>query len=228
MNRLIAIVGPTATGKTDLAVRLAERLRGEVVSAAAFAPQDTDFRTPLLQIKKARPEVVFIHASVDQMILLGPQLDFYRVGALVLGTSNWNSPKLLRKAGVVMERAIFPSDAVLFPPHWRESFAADWRPEHLPSETTPLALKAYQATMMVLETLARDDIQRRQRLAEALQERLANQQVQVAGPAAFARTVRMFREGEVVSFPGERFAETWTDLPLEITPADSLEFQEFE
>ncbi len=32
-GRLLAIVGPTATGKTALAVRLAERLKGEVVNA---------------------------------------------------------------------------------------------------------------------------------------------------------------------------------------------------
>ena len=32
-RRLIAIVGPTATGKTALAVRLAERLGGEVIGA---------------------------------------------------------------------------------------------------------------------------------------------------------------------------------------------------
>lgn len=32
-NRLLAIVGPTATGKTALAVRLAERLGGEIVNA---------------------------------------------------------------------------------------------------------------------------------------------------------------------------------------------------
>jgi len=32
-DRLLAVVGPTASGKTDLAVRVAERIGGEVVSA---------------------------------------------------------------------------------------------------------------------------------------------------------------------------------------------------
>lgn len=36
MRRLIAIVGPTATGKSALALGLAERLGGEIVSADAF------------------------------------------------------------------------------------------------------------------------------------------------------------------------------------------------
>jgi tRNA dimethylallyltransferase len=34
--RLIAVVGPTATGKSDLAVQLALRLGGEVVNADAM------------------------------------------------------------------------------------------------------------------------------------------------------------------------------------------------
>src|SRR3989338_7381465 len=33
MNKLIVILGPTASGKTDLAVFLAKKLKGEVVSA---------------------------------------------------------------------------------------------------------------------------------------------------------------------------------------------------
>lgn len=36
MRRLIAIVGPTATGKSALALALAERLGGEIISADAF------------------------------------------------------------------------------------------------------------------------------------------------------------------------------------------------
>ena len=33
---IVAVVGPTATGKSDLALDLAERLRGEVVNADAM------------------------------------------------------------------------------------------------------------------------------------------------------------------------------------------------
>ena len=33
MQKVIAIVGPTASGKSDLAVQLAQRLNGEIISA---------------------------------------------------------------------------------------------------------------------------------------------------------------------------------------------------
>ena len=33
MQKIVIILGPTATGKTDLAVRLAERFDGEIVNA---------------------------------------------------------------------------------------------------------------------------------------------------------------------------------------------------
>ena len=36
MKRVICVVGPTASGKTALAVRLAQALDGEVVSADAM------------------------------------------------------------------------------------------------------------------------------------------------------------------------------------------------
>ncbi|MEE8138120.1 MAG: isopentenyl transferase family protein, partial [Thermoanaerobaculia bacterium] len=36
MSRVVAIVGPTAVGKSRLALRLAERLGGEIVNADAL------------------------------------------------------------------------------------------------------------------------------------------------------------------------------------------------
>lgn len=185
---------------------------GSVVGSAAFAPDNTDFRKPLQDIRQARPEVVFIHASVDQMILLGPQLDFYRVGALVMGPSSWNAPKLLRKCGTLLERAVFPSDTALSPSSWIEDFYRQWRPEHLPEEATPLALKAYQATRLVLDTLARQDLQTRQELTAALRERLESQEYHTGGLDALTGAVRMYSGGEIVPFPTDIFRETWQTI----------------
>ena len=83
--------------------------------------------------------MIFTPATVDQMVLLGPQLDFYRAGALVMGLSAWNSEKLLERAGTVLERAVFPSDLALFPEHWTDEFNAAWQGENYPREATILA-----------------------------------------------------------------------------------------
>jgi ABC-type branched-subunit amino acid transport system substrate-binding protein len=193
---------------------------GEVVGAAAFAPEDTDYKAPLQEIRRLRPEVVYIDASVDQMVLLGPQLDYYRVGALIMGPSSWDSAKLLRDTGAIMERALFPSETALFPPSWTRDFEAAWHPEHLPDEATPLALKAYQATRLVLDTLTRDDIERRADLTTALRTRLEDTEFEAHGPEAYAGLVHMFAGEEIVPFPADRFIATWTEPELPPPPPE--------
>ncbi len=206
----------------------ADQLRsygGALVGAVSFSREATDFRQPILELKPYRPEVVFIHASVDQMILLGPQLDFYKVGALIMGLSNWNSPRLFSRVSSGMDRALFPSDTALFPAEWTDHFHREWHPEHVPAEATPLALKAFQATMLVLDSLAREGVEERHALAAALHRRLEVRQIDVEGPEAFARVVRMYYGGEVVPFPATLFVDTWqaaADTLLSGADADSL------
>jgi tRNA dimethylallyltransferase len=63
VNELIVIVGPTASGKTVLAVELAERVRGEVVSADAFAV----YRG--LDLGTAKPDPAMVAARVQHHLL---------------------------------------------------------------------------------------------------------------------------------------------------------------
>ncbi|MCB1184201.1 ABC transporter substrate-binding protein [bacterium] len=200
---------------------------GEVVATAMFPPQGTDFKDPILDVRKARPEVIFAPASVDQMVLLGPQLDFYRAGSLVLGLSNFNSAKLRDQSGTVLERAIFPDDLVMFPSRWEEEFQRDWNTETYPPEATALALKAYQATRMLLDTRLQSGATDRRQLAVALDRRLANQDMALDGPGAFGPTMRMFRDERIVAFPSGLFEEAWrlgegAADSLQAAPADSL------
>ncbi len=200
---------------------------GTIVGAAAFSPEATDFREPILELKQHRPEVVFIPASVDQMILLGPQLDFYRLGALIMGLSNWNSPRLFQQASSGLNRILFPSDTLLFPPEWTEFFNREWQPEHVPPEATPLAQKAFQATAVVLDILTREGVETRRELAATLAERLQVPQLESAGPWRYATAVRMAAEGEIEPFPADLFLETWEAAAADSTselpesPADA-------
>ncbi|MFH1842704.1 MAG: ABC transporter substrate-binding protein [bacterium] len=185
---------------------------GTVVAAVSFAADATDFRIPLAEIKMARPEVVYVHASADQMRLLGPQLDFYQVNTLIMGPSSWNAPSLQRECGAIMERAIFPSETALFPADWSEHFHDSWQPEHLPADATPLALKAYEATRLVLDTIAQHDIEQRAALTDSLRLRLQTQQFDSTELAAFTGIVNMFSGGEIIDFPVDMFQETWQEV----------------
>ncbi|MCP4572389.1 MAG: amino acid ABC transporter substrate-binding protein [bacterium] len=186
-----------------------ESVGGEIVHVAAFAPRSTDFRAPILAVRETRPEVIFVPASVDQMALVAPQLDFYRCGSLVVGLSGFNSPRLLERAGTVLEGLVFPDDLALFPASWTAEFNTVWAADEHPQEATALALKVYQATRMLLDTLQRSGAAERSQLTAALGLRLANRDVDAAGPESFAETVRLVRKGEIARFPAEVYRESW-------------------
>ncbi len=199
---------------------------GEIVAEVTFPSRGTDFKDPILTLRQDRPEVLFVPASVDQMVLLGPQLDFYHAGSLVLGLSNWNSEKLRERSATVLERAIFPNDLALFPAEWTSEFRARWNGENYPREASILALKSYQAIRMILDTINRSEATSRVQLAHALRNRLASRDFEAEGPESFAGTVRMFRGAEIIPFPGGRFAEAW--LLTEGAVVDSLAAEPFE
>ncbi len=197
-----------------------QALGGEIVAVEAFDPGTADFRDPLERIRAARPEVVYVPATVDQTMLLGPQLDFYRAGALVMGPSDWNSPRLTREAGRILERAVFPSDTALFPEGWTEAFAADWHAENLPEEASTIALRSYLAARLVLFSLAERNIETREELAAALAERLAMRRAAEIDLDAAGASLRMYEKGRVVPFPMDLFAGV-LDAPA-AAPVDSV------
>lgn len=204
------------------------RLGGQVVAQASFPAGGTDFRVPILELREHRPEVIFTPASVDQMVMLGPQLDFYKSGSLVLGLSHWNSDRLIERAGGVMEDVLLPSDLAMFRPQWTEEFYLHWDEEAYPGEATPQALKAYQATRMLLETIRQSGAADRAQVTEALRSRLANRQFDAQGLDSFENSVRMFRGGRIVRFPARLFAEAfaWEQARADsLAPVDSLGFQ---
>ena len=186
-----------------------ERFGGEVVAVSRYNLADTDFKKAILEMKKMRPEVIFTPATVDQMVLLAPQLDFYKAGALVMGLSNWNSERLFQRTGKVLERAIFPSDLALFPTLWTGEFNARWDGKNYPKEATALALKSYQSMRLLLDTIYHSEAGNRAQLQEALERRLANRDIESEGPASFATTVRMFSNERSMPFPSGIFAESW-------------------
>ena len=193
---------------------------GEVVAVETFPERATDFRGPILAVREKRPEVIFVPASVDQMVLLGPQLDFHRAGSLVLGLSNFKSERLVERTGAVIEGVMFPDDLALFPPAWTAEFNEAWRADNYPREATSLALKTYQATRMMLDVIVQNGISERAQLTAALQRRLSNRDVDTDGPEPFARSVMLIRDGAFTAFPAGLFTEAWA--MTEGAAADSL------
>jgi branched-chain amino acid transport system substrate-binding protein len=211
---------PEGRRHADAFVAEVERLGGRVVAQVAFAPEAIDFQEAVLEVRGRRPEVLFVPATVEQMILLGPQLEFHRVGALVMGLSTWNSALLAESAGKALEGAVFPDNFPLYPAHWAESFAAAWPAGNYPPEAAELALQAYQSLRMLLDTLAGSGARTRAELADALRRRISRDELDVAGPESYAATVRVMREQHAVPFPAALYSTGWEPAaPAPAAPA---------
>lgn len=201
-------------------------LGGTILREVVFDPSVTDFRTPVLELRAVRPEVIFVPATVDQMILLGPQLDFYQVGALVMGPSEWNSGRLLQRAGSVMEHAVFAASEVVYPAAWSHDFASAWPSAQHDEESTRIARGAYLATRLALRIMA----ERPQGAGEAastplsaaLRRGFGGRAVALDDAASYASALRWINGGEIAPFPGDLYAEALRRDALAAAAADSV------
>lgn len=210
---------PEAAGLAEAFTASVELHQGQVVLETLFDPAATDFRTQIQALRAVRPEVVFAPASVDQMILLGPQLDFYHVGALVLGPSDWNSARLLQRAGSVMEQAICAGSEVVYPASWSRDFQAAWPAGQHDEESTRIARGAYLAVRMALQTMVSPmvadvtgieelpSLTAPPRLADVLRAGFSGRSVELSGAGSFSNAVRMISGGEITAFPGHLYDE---------------------
>jgi len=89
-----------------------EGLGGTLCEADFYEQGSTDFNLDIERLRSAEPEALFLPADTEDLVLILPQLSFYEFGVQLLGTSSWNSSKLLRMAGRDMEGAVFPSDDI--------------------------------------------------------------------------------------------------------------------
>ena len=96
----------------ELLRREVEGLGGTLCVVDYYEQGSTDFNLNIERIRKAVPEALFIPSDTEDLVLILPQLSFYEFGVQLLGTSSWNSKKLLRMAGRDMEGAVFPSEDV--------------------------------------------------------------------------------------------------------------------
>jgi len=113
----------------------AERLGARVLAVERFRPDETDFGPYINDIKEAilgppRDSVfyitlegdtleknetpvafdgLFVPATADQLFLVLPQINFYRVTTSFLGTEEWNNAKVLKLGEKVLKDAVFHS-----------------------------------------------------------------------------------------------------------------------
>lgn len=134
----LAVITPTSLDEMTMAEAFAaeaERLGARVLAVEKFRPDETDFGPYINDIKEAllgpspdstfyltldgdtlKPgempvsfDGLFIPATEQQLFLLLPQLNFYRVTTSYLGTDEWNTDKVLKLGEKVLRDAVFYS-----------------------------------------------------------------------------------------------------------------------
>jgi branched-chain amino acid transport system substrate-binding protein len=87
-----------------------ERLGGDLCVAEFYPEGSTDFAEAIERVRSAAPDALFIASDTEDLILILPQLSFHEFGVQLLGSSSWNSKRLIRMVGKDLEGAVFPAD----------------------------------------------------------------------------------------------------------------------
>ena len=131
-----------------------ERLGGRLVAAEFYPAGNTDFAEIVGRLASAAPEALFIGSEIEDLILILPQLSFHEFGVQLLGTSAWDSRRLIRMAGKDLEGAIFPADIGARKAE-QQFIAACALVKETPGESSQVMVGAYQGTRMLVEASAK-------------------------------------------------------------------------
>lgn len=162
----IAVLSPARGDRRATAQFFADevkRLGGQVTADEHFAEGATDFKEQLQKIRDAGPDGLFAIGSVEELLQILPQTKFFDLQAQLIGTSQWNSDKLLRLARDELEGAIFPAEAHYGSTPERDKALRDRIMTAGASDVNPVAVAAYYGTRAVLDAVSsgassRDDV----------------------------------------------------------------------
>jgi branched-chain amino acid transport system substrate-binding protein len=172
-----------------------ERLGGELCVVEMYPEGTTDFSDRIERIAAAAPEALFIASDTEDLILILPQLSFHEFGVQLLGTSDWNSKRLVRMAGKDLEGAVFPEDVESTEGEKRYAAACGATRESL-GEVNSVVLGGYDGTRILIDALSKaksggDAL--RDELARTLQTRRSPFLELMAGPGLPFNTIRSER-----------------------------------
>jgi len=94
-------------GLADYYTQTFKKAGGVLVQTETYQQGETDFRTQLLKIKKAAPEVLLIVGHIEEIVRLLKQKDELGVKTPVLGPVSFNDPKLSGLPKEITEGIIF-------------------------------------------------------------------------------------------------------------------------
>lgn len=86
-----------------------EKLGGKIVAFESYKDTNKDFITQLQIIKAANPDVLFLPDFYSSVALIAMQVKALDIRSELLGSDNWNRPKLSSESMAALEGAYFAS-----------------------------------------------------------------------------------------------------------------------
>jgi branched-chain amino acid transport system substrate-binding protein len=131
-----------------------ERLGGDLCVAEFYPEGSTDFAEAIERVRSAAPDALFIASDTEDLILILPQLSFHEFGVQLLGSSSWNSKRLIRMVGKDLEGAVFPADVDTRAGEQLFTAACALVNEPL-GEINQVVVGGYRGTKLLLEAIGR-------------------------------------------------------------------------
>ncbi|MDY7228160.1 ABC transporter substrate-binding protein [Hyalangium rubrum] len=131
------------------------KLGGTIVSVESYSKGDTDLRSPLLAVKKMKPQALYIPGFYAEVGLIARQAQELGLKLPMLGGDGWDSDRLLELGGDALEGSYYSSHYAQdnpSPEQKRFATAYQERSGHLPDVSVVLG---YEATRVALAAMER-------------------------------------------------------------------------
>jgi branched-chain amino acid transport system substrate-binding protein len=131
------------------------RLGGTIVSVESYSKGDTDFRAPLLALKKVKPQALYVPGFYGEVGLIGRQAREVGLTVPLLGGDAWESEHLFELAGNALDGSYYSSHyAVDNPSPELRRFTTAYQARHGRAPDTAAAV-GYDAARVAMAAMER-------------------------------------------------------------------------
>ncbi len=99
----------SSLGRTDPSQDAFRKLGGTVVAVETYSKGDTDYRAPLLEVKKVKPQALYLPGFYSEVGVIARQARELGLRQPLLGGDGWGSDRIFDLAGGALEGAYYSS-----------------------------------------------------------------------------------------------------------------------
>ncbi len=145
----------SSLGLSEAFTQAFTRLGGKVVATESYSKGDTDYRAPLVAVKKAKPQALFLPGFYSEVGVIARQAREVGLTQPLLGGDGWEADQLFELAGDALDGGYYTSHyAVDNPSPELQRFISGYQARHGQPPGAAAAL-GYDAARVVLAALAR-------------------------------------------------------------------------